>query len=191
MKMVVAYIRHEAFEPIRTELLELGFPSLSITEVKGSGRQRGITERYRGAELTNYLRPKLKVECVVDDGDVETIIHTILKHARTGAVGDGKMSIIRNYHMTMLKMLSLAGGATSTAKVKNSVILRKNPDTGKRDQVPVDLRKVMNLKTEDVQLESNDILFVPDSNGLKALHRAGDIAISLTTGVGLVAVGRI
>jgi len=94
-------------------------------------------------------------------------------------------------HMTMLKMLSLAGGTTSTAKMKNAVILRKNPDTGKRDQLPVDLRKVMHLKTEDVQLQSNDILFVPDSNGLKALHRAGDIAVSLTTGVGLVAVGRI
>jgi nitrogen regulatory protein PII len=62
MKMVVAYIRHEGFEPIRTELLELGFPSLSISEVKGSGRQKGVTERYRGADLTNYLRPKLKLE---------------------------------------------------------------------------------------------------------------------------------
>ena len=61
MKMVVAYIRHEAFEPILTELLDLGFPSLSISEVKGSGRQKGITERYRGAELTNYLRPKIKI----------------------------------------------------------------------------------------------------------------------------------
>ena len=94
MKMVIAYIRHEAFEPIRTELLELGFPSLSITEVKGSGRQRGITERYRAAELTNYLRPKLKVECVVDDGDVQQIIDTILKHARTGTVGDGKLFVL-------------------------------------------------------------------------------------------------
>ena len=94
MKMVMAYIRHEAFEPIRTELLELGFPSLSITEVKGSGRQRGITERYRGAELTNYLRPKLKLECVVDDDDVQTIIDTILKHARTGTVGDGKLFVL-------------------------------------------------------------------------------------------------
>jgi nitrogen regulatory protein P-II 1 len=94
MKMVMAYIRHEAFEPIRTELLNQGFPSLSITEVKGSGRQRGITERYRGAELTNYLRPKVKLECVVDDADVETIIHTILKHARTGAVGDGKLFVL-------------------------------------------------------------------------------------------------
>jgi nitrogen regulatory protein P-II 1 len=94
MKMVVAYIRHEAFEPIRTELLELGFPSLSISEVKGSGRQKGITERYRGAELTNYLRPKVKVECVVADGDVSTIVDTILKHARTGAVGDGKVFVM-------------------------------------------------------------------------------------------------
>jgi nitrogen regulatory protein P-II 1 len=94
MKMVVAYIRHEAFEPIRMELLELGFPSLSISEVKGSGRQKGITERYRGAELTNYLRPKVKIECVVADGDVSTIVDTILKHARTGAVGDGKVFVI-------------------------------------------------------------------------------------------------
>ena len=94
MKMVVAYIRHEAFEPIRTELLELGFPSLTITEVKGSGRQKGITERYRGAELTNYLRPKIKLECVVADTDVQTIVDTILKHGRTGAVGDGKVFVL-------------------------------------------------------------------------------------------------
>jgi len=94
-------------------------------------------------------------------------------------------------HMTMLKMLSLAGGTTNTAKMKNAVILRKNLTTGKRDQVPVDLSKVMHLKTEDVQLQANDILFVPDSNGLKALHRAGDVALTLTTGLGLVAAGRI
>ena len=50
MKMINAYIRHEAFEPIRTELLERAFPSLSITEVKGSGRQKGIIEHYRGSD---------------------------------------------------------------------------------------------------------------------------------------------
>jgi nitrogen regulatory protein PII len=94
MKMVIAYIRHEAFEPIRTELLDLGFPSLSIMEVKGSGRQKGITERYRGAEVTNYLRPKIKIECVVASSDVQTIVDTILKHARTGAVGDGKVFVM-------------------------------------------------------------------------------------------------
>ena len=94
MKLVQAYIRHEAFEPIRHELLELGFPSLSISEVKGSGRQKGITERYRGAEVTNYLRPKVKIEVVVASGDVQTIVDTVLKHARTGAVGDGKVFVM-------------------------------------------------------------------------------------------------
>jgi nitrogen regulatory protein PII len=94
MKMVIAYIRHEAFEPIRNELLSLGFPSLSISEVKGSGRQKGITERYRGAELTNYLRPKIKIECVVEVKDVPTIVDTVLKHARTGSIGDGKVFVM-------------------------------------------------------------------------------------------------
>ena len=94
MKMVVAYIRHESFEPIRQELAEAGFPSLSITEVKGSGRQKGITEHYRGSEIAIHLRPKLKVECVVDDGDVGTIVDTILRHARTGSVGDGKVFLV-------------------------------------------------------------------------------------------------
>ena len=73
MKKIEAFIRHESFEPIRMELLELGFPSLSISEVKGSGRQKGITERYRGAELTNWLRPKVKIECVVANADVQII----------------------------------------------------------------------------------------------------------------------
>jgi nitrogen regulatory protein P-II 1 len=94
MKKVEAFIRHEAFEPIRNELLQLGFPSMSITEVKGSGRQKGITERYRGAEITNYLRPKVKIEMVVASRDVQTVLDTILRHARTGAIGDGKVFVM-------------------------------------------------------------------------------------------------
>src|SRR4051812_49832415 len=94
MKKIEAFIRHEAFEPIRMELLELGFPSLSISEVKGSGRQKGITERYRGAELTNWLRPKVKLECVVATGDVQTVAAAILKHARTGSIGHGKVFVL-------------------------------------------------------------------------------------------------
>jgi nitrogen regulatory protein PII len=94
MKMVVAYIRHEAFEPIREDLLEKGFPSLTISEVKGSGRQKGITEHYRGSSIAIHLRPKLRVECVVEDGDASIIVESILKHARTGAVGDGKIFLL-------------------------------------------------------------------------------------------------
>ena len=94
MKMITAYIRHEAFEPIRAELLEKGIPSLSITEVKGSGRQKGIVERYRGSTLTVNVRPKLKLEIVVDDTEKPIVVETILKHARTGEVGDGKIFVV-------------------------------------------------------------------------------------------------
>ncbi|MDQ3587715.1 MAG: P-II family nitrogen regulator [Actinomycetota bacterium] len=94
MKMVVAYIRHDAFEPIRQELLDKGFPSLSITEVKGSGRQKGITEHYRGADLTVHLRPKVKLECVIEDKDLAMVKEVIVSHARTGSVGDGKLFVL-------------------------------------------------------------------------------------------------
>jgi nitrogen regulatory protein PII len=94
VKKIDAYIRHEAFEPIRAELLERGFPSLSITEVKGSGRQRGVVEHYRGSTLEVNVRPKLKIECVVEDKDKSLVIETILRHARTGDVGDGKIFVI-------------------------------------------------------------------------------------------------
>jgi nitrogen regulatory protein P-II 1 len=94
MKKIEAFIRHEAFEPIRSELLDKGFPSLSITEVKGSGRQKGIVETYRGSSLTVNVRPKLKVECVVEDKDTSLVVETILRHARTGDVGDGKIFVL-------------------------------------------------------------------------------------------------
>jgi nitrogen regulatory protein P-II 1 len=94
MKKIEAYIRHEAFEPIRTELLERGFPSLSIAEVKGSGRQKGITEHYRGSELTIHLRPKLKLEIVVESRDAGLVKEVILRHARTGDIGDGKIFVL-------------------------------------------------------------------------------------------------
>ena len=94
MKKIEAYIRHESFEPIRMELLGLGFPSLTISEVKGSGRQKGVTERYRGAKLTNYLRPKVKLECVVASADVDKVVSVILEHARSGSIGDGKVFVM-------------------------------------------------------------------------------------------------
>jgi len=94
MKKIEAFIRHEAFEPIRAELLDKGFPSLTISEVKGSGRQKGIVEHYRGSTLTVNVRPKLKIEVVVEDRDKSLVVETILKHARTGGVGDGKIFVL-------------------------------------------------------------------------------------------------
>lgn len=94
MKKVEAFIRHEAFEPIRAELVERGLPSLSIVEAKGSGRQKGVVERYRGSALTVNVRPKLKLEVVVEDKDKPIVVETILKHARSGEVGDGKIFVL-------------------------------------------------------------------------------------------------
>jgi nitrogen regulatory protein P-II 1 len=93
MKKIEAYIRHEAFEPIRIDLMERGFPSISLLEAKGSGRQKGIVEQYRGSTLTVNIRPKLKLEVVVEDKDKGLVVETILKHARTGEVGDGKIFV--------------------------------------------------------------------------------------------------
>ena len=94
MKKIEAFVRPESFEQIRLELLDKGFPSLSVTEVQGSGRQKGITEQYRGSEMTIHLRPKLKLEMVVESKDMSVVLETILKHARTGEVGDGKIFVL-------------------------------------------------------------------------------------------------
>lgn len=94
MKKIEAFVRHEAFEPIRTDLLEKGFPSISVLEAKGSGRQKGIVEQYRGSTVTVNVRPKLKLEIVVADEDKDLIIETILRHARTGEIGDGKIFVL-------------------------------------------------------------------------------------------------
>ena len=94
MKKVEAFIRHEAFEPDPHGAAPAGLPEHVHHGGQGLGTEKGITERYRGAELTNYLRPKLKIECVVADQDVATIVDTVLRYARTGNIGDGKLFII-------------------------------------------------------------------------------------------------
>jgi nitrogen regulatory protein P-II 1 len=94
VKKIEAYIRHEALEEIRDRLAHMGLPSMSVSEVKGSGRQKGYTESYRGARTTIFLRPKLKLEIAVDDGDVERTIDAILELAHTGEPGDGKIFVI-------------------------------------------------------------------------------------------------
>ena len=94
MKKIEAFILHEAFEPIRSELLDKGFPSLSISEVKGSGRQKGLVDAYRGSTVTVSVRPKLKLEVVVDDGEVGNVVETVIRHARSGEIGDGKIFVL-------------------------------------------------------------------------------------------------
>ena len=93
MKKIEAFIRHEAFEAIRDRLAHMGLPSMSVSEVKGSGRQKGFTESYRGAKTTIFLRPKLKLEIAVDDDDLDRAVDAILELAHTGEPGDGKIFV--------------------------------------------------------------------------------------------------
>ena len=76
MKKIEAFIRHEAFEPIRSELLDEGLASLSVSDVKGSGRQKRLVEAYRGSAVAVSVRPKLKLEVVVEEGEEVLQAHT-------------------------------------------------------------------------------------------------------------------
>lgn len=93
MKKIEAIIRPFKLEDVKEALLEEGIRGLTITEVRGYGRQKGHKETYRGAEYEIEFVPKLKIEVVIDDDIVEKVVEAILKTAKTGQVGDGKIFI--------------------------------------------------------------------------------------------------
>ncbi len=93
MKKIEAIIRPEKITHVKAALEEKGFVGLTVTEVKGRGRQGGIMQRWRGREYRVDLLPKTKIELVVDDKDVEKVLATILDEAKTGNVGDGKIFV--------------------------------------------------------------------------------------------------
>ena len=94
MKLVKALIKHEQLEGVRDSLDKLGITGITVKDVKGSGQQRGYTESYRGAKATIHFRPKLEIETVIQDHQVEKVIEIILANARTGEIGDGKIFVI-------------------------------------------------------------------------------------------------
>ena len=94
MKKIEAIIRSERLGIVRKALEELSYPGLTITEVKGHGKQRGITQQWRGQEYRVELLPKIKIEIVVLDEDVPGTVDTIVRTARTGKIGDGKIFIL-------------------------------------------------------------------------------------------------
>ena len=93
MKMVMAIIKPFKLDDVREALGEIGVTGVTVTEVKGFGRQKGHTELYRGAEYVVDFLPKVKVEVVVKDGDVDRCIEAIVKAAKTGKIGDGKIFV--------------------------------------------------------------------------------------------------
>ena len=93
MKQITAVIKPFKLEEVREALGEVGVSGLTVTEVKGFGRQKGHTELYRGAEYVVDFLPKVKVEVVLKDSEVERAIEAIVKAAKTGKIGDGKIFV--------------------------------------------------------------------------------------------------
>ncbi|HEX7867412.1 MULTISPECIES: P-II family nitrogen regulator [Variovorax] len=93
MKQITAIVKPFKLEDVREALAEVGVTGLTVTEVKGFGRQKGHTELYRGAEYVVDFLPKMKVEVVVNEADVERCIEAIVSSARTGKIGDGKIFV--------------------------------------------------------------------------------------------------
>jgi polysaccharide export outer membrane protein len=126
----------------------------------------------------------------VQGGDVVSVPRAGIIYV-VGAVPRPGGFVMQNDHqeVTTLKALALAGGVTSTAKSDKAVILRNDPVTGAKQEVPVDLKKVLNLKGPDVALLPNDILFIPDSASKRAWHTTGSALLSLGSGVAIYRLG--
>ena len=93
MKQITAILKPFKLEEVREALAEVGVTGLTVTEVKGFGRQKGHTELYRGAEYVVDFLPKVKIEAAVDDAIVDRVIEAIESAARTGKIGDGKVFV--------------------------------------------------------------------------------------------------
>ena len=91
MIKVEALIRPQRIDEVKAALDEIGITGMTVTEVRGTGKQKGYTQHYRGAEYTVNLLQKVKIETVVPDADVEKVVAAIVSAARTGEIGDGKI----------------------------------------------------------------------------------------------------
>jgi nitrogen regulatory protein P-II 2 len=93
MKLVVAIIKPFKLDDVRSALADVGVQGITVTEVKGFGRQKGHTELYRGAEYVVDFLPKVKLELAVEDDQVDRVVEVIIDVARTGKIGDGKIFV--------------------------------------------------------------------------------------------------
>jgi nitrogen regulatory protein P-II 2 len=103
MKLVTAIIKPFKLEDVRDALTKLGVAGLTVSEVKGFGRQKGHTEIYRGAEYTVNFLPKIKVEVVVADDRADRVVEAISTAAKTGQIGDGKIFVIEVEHALRIR----------------------------------------------------------------------------------------
>jgi nitrogen regulatory protein P-II 1 len=112
VKKIEAVIRHFKLEEVKNALSSKGIQGMTVTEVRGFGRQKGHTETYRGAEYTVDFLPKVKLEVVVDEKNAQSVIDTIVSAARTGQVGDGKIFV-----SALTDVVRIRTGETSAAAI--------------------------------------------------------------------------
>jgi nitrogen regulatory protein P-II 2 len=103
MKLITAIIKPFKLEDVRDALTKLGVAGLTVSEVKGFGRQKGHTEIYRGAEYTVNFLPKIKIEVVVPDDRADRLVEAIASTAKTGQIGDGKIFVIEVEHALRIR----------------------------------------------------------------------------------------
>ena len=93
MKKVEAIIRHIKLDAVKKALDDIGVHGMNVTEIRGAGKQRGYTETYRGTKVTIHLRPKIKLQTVISDDQLDKVVEAIVKAAQTGQIGDGKVFV--------------------------------------------------------------------------------------------------
>jgi nitrogen regulatory protein P-II 2 len=103
MKLVTAIIKPFKLDDVREALSEVGVSGMTVSEVKGFGRQKGHTELYRGAEYVVDFVPKIKLEVAVSDGDVESVVEAITDASRSGKIGDGKIFVYNLQQVTRIR----------------------------------------------------------------------------------------
>ena len=111
MHLITAIIKPFKLDDVRTALSEIGVQGMTVTEVKGFGRQKGHTELYRGAEYVVDFLPKIKLEVAVDDSRLEEVIETITTAARTGKIGDGKIFVTTLENVVRIRTGEMAAEA--------------------------------------------------------------------------------
>ncbi|MEO1992023.1 MAG: P-II family nitrogen regulator [Pirellulales bacterium] len=111
MKKIEAIVRHFKLEEVKDALNAMGVKGMTVTEVRGFGRQKGHTETYRGAEYSVDFLPKVKIEVVVDNNEAQSVIDKIMTTARTGQVGDGKIFITDLAEVVRIRTGETAGSA--------------------------------------------------------------------------------
>jgi|TARA_R110000822_G_scaffold226254_9_gene358925 nitrogen regulatory protein P-II 2 len=112
MKLITAVVKPFKLDDVREALAEVGVQGITVSEVKGFGRQKGHTELYRGAEYVVDFLPKVKLEIAIDDDQVDTVVEAITKSAHTGKIGDGKIFIT-----TLEEVIRIRTGETGSEAV--------------------------------------------------------------------------